>query len=170
MPAKLGNKTWIQRFKDGRDKTYTPDEFLTLFEEYMEYKSSDKAQWYKHEAIKAGPNTGDNIKVKLGSPWSIGGFAIFCGIVRQTILDLRGKEGYSTILWFICNTIEDHQLEGAQIGVYNPKIVACILGLREGMDITSKGDKIGTASDYSTQELREMKQFRQKQLDERDDR
>ena len=127
----------------GRPLKYTPEQIEQKFAEYVE--QNKQCTFYRNELIKSGERAGDIIRVEVPAPLTIVGFCVFLGIDKSTFYELLENEtkGFSNILRACKNYIEQNQLAGAAAGVFNPMIVARLLGLQENQrhEITTP-DKI----------------------------
>jgi len=133
MAAPKGNQFWKMRSKHGRDKIFSsPEIFLEAAYEYFEY--CDNNPILKYDAIRGGNNAGELIKIPIQRPYSILGLCSFVHITHQTFRVYEKDENYKdfiTVFTHIREIIEENQLSGATVGIYNANIVARKLGLGE---------------------------------------
>jgi len=125
----------------GRPRKYTPAQLLKLFEEYINdrlsrpivEKETDISRYDEHRGEKES-------RVVHPHPISIGDFCIYLGTYRAWWNQL--PEDYSIVKDHIATYIEQFQLKGASIGLFNANIVSRLLGLADKKDITSGGEPI----------------------------
>ena len=117
--------------KPGRPLKYTPEEMQQKFLEYIE--SNKTNIFYRNELIKSGERAGEIIAVPVQAPLTIVGFCVFLGINKVTFYELleNKDKGFSNILYACKDYIEQNQLAGAAAGVFNPMIVARLIGLAD---------------------------------------
>lgn len=117
--------------KQGRPLKYTPEEVERKFVEYVEHNKT--CTFYRNELIKSGDRAGDVIKVEVPAPLTIVGFCVYLGISKETFYEWLGNpdKGFSDILTMCKTFIEQNQVSGAAAGVFNPMIVARLLGLAD---------------------------------------
>ena len=115
----------------GRPLKYTPEQIEQKFAEYVE--QNKQCTFYRNELIKSGERAGEVIRVEVPAPLTIVGFCVFLGIDKVTFYEwLENKEkGLSNITRACKHYIEQDQLAGAAAGVYQPMIIARLLGLQE---------------------------------------
>ena len=125
----------------GRPRKYTPKQLLAKFEEYIEdrlhrpiiEKETEFARHDEHRSEKES-------KVSHPQLLSIGDFCIFLGTYRAWWNQL--PEDFSIVKHHIATYIEQYQVKGASIGVFNANIISRLLGLTDKKDITSNGETI----------------------------
>jgi hypothetical protein len=133
MPALKGNKYYMNRGKNGREKKISsPEKLLQKACEYFEY--CDKHPWKKNEAIKSGDKVGKIIKIPIQCPYTIEGLCVHTGISKRTFERYEACEDYCAVTTHVREIIEANQLEGAIVGVYNANIIARKLGLTEKIE------------------------------------
>ena len=115
----------------GRPLKYTPEQIEQKFAEYVE--QNKQCTFYRNELIKSGDKAGEVIRVEVPAPLTIVGFCVYLGITKQTFYELleNKDKGFSDILHACKHYIEQNQLAGAAAGVFNPMIIARLLGLQE---------------------------------------
>ena len=125
----------------GRPRKYTPSQLLSLFEQYINdrlsrpivEKETDISRYDEHRGEKES-------RVVHPHPISIGDFCIYLGTYRAWWNQL--PEDYSIVKDHIATYIEQFQLKGASIGLFNANIVSRLLGLADKKYITSGGEPI----------------------------
>lgn len=149
MAAPKGNEYYKIRTKDGRDKIFeTPEDLANACNEYFEWCIANplKEQVVFHSQ---GQVTKDDLHKMR--PFTLEGMCNFIDIGLNTFRDYEKREDFSHITTRIRQVIENQQFEGAAAGFLNPSIIARKLGLKESIDHTTKGDKIGLS-----RELRDL--------------
>jgi len=119
----------------------TPEDLWEEFCNYMEYCENNP--WTKYESTKQGI-----VPVPVGKPLTFTGFASFVGLTTQGLMnygEMEGREAYFEIYARIRDIIDNHQFEGAAVGVYNHSLIARRLGLVDKTDNTTKIE----VTDYS---------------------
>lgn len=138
----------------GNPRTFaTPADLYREFEKYVKWV--DDNPWQKIEANKS---TGKLIKIPTQRPYTLVGFAVFCGCHRDTIHSYGDKEQYpeySDIYKLITETFYAQKFEGAAVGAFNPHIIARDLGLKDKHE-HNVGGEIKTISSISQEELDKM--------------
>lgn len=163
MAAPKGNKFYMKREKDGREKIYTdPEALLTHAYKYFEW--CDKHPLKRKEALKGGNKAGKIISVETDRPYTIVGLCVYCGISVSTFKLYRNREDFITVITHIEEIIEQNQVEGACIGAYKENIIARLLGLvdKKGVDIPL-GMTINVSSPKTKDSLQELQEKLQEQ-------
>lgn len=142
MAAPKGNK--FAEGNPGTKKEFeTPEDLYLKFEAYK--KDVNDNPWIKYEVVKSGDFTGQLLPVPNQRPYTLRGFAVFCNMSFQGILNygnMPGYEDYFDVYSKIENECTNQKFDGATVGAFNANIIARDLGLTEKSDITSAGDKI----------------------------
>jgi len=160
---KPGNELYQLRLKDGKDKEYTPEDFIEKIQEYFNWSMANPL---KEQQIVKGtftsyrdvPYTDDNGDKKTKSekitkhyqkvyvdkmrPLTIGALCIYAGICNQTFYNYKKHSDYIDICTRASEIIDDQQFQGGAAGFLNPSIIAMKLGLVAKKDITTKGEKV----------------------------
>ncbi len=127
-----------------KPNSYTPESLCEKFNEYFEYMKTQT--WQKTDAIKSGDMAGETIYIPVNTPLSRKGFCIFANICEDTLRNYASNKESYTQYFDLCkralDIIDNNQIEGAIIGVYNPNIVARLNGLTDKQDITTDGKEI----------------------------
>ena len=146
MPAKKGNKYYLNRTADGRTKNFESP--ADLWAAFVEYKNNcDVTPWLKNDVIRSGEHAGQLLHIPTQRPYTRQGFADYIGMSWQGVANYGEKEShkeYFEVFTRITQAIDTQQLEGAMVGAFNANIVARVQGLSEktNTDITTQGDKI----------------------------
>jgi hypothetical protein len=129
MAAPKNNTYWKQRIKHGRPKLFSsPDQLWNAAVKYFEW--CDTNPWNKKDWV-AG-----NIEVirETPRPYSLYGLCLFLKVGVNYFKQLKrstagNDQAYSDIIERIEGVVKTQQLEGAIVGVFEPKIIARELGL-----------------------------------------
>ncbi len=127
----------------------SPDELWEAFCDYVEY--CEKNPWYKTEPTKQGL-----VQVPVGKPLTFMGFSAYCGLTHQGLLnygELKGREDFFEIFTRIREIIDNHQYEGAAVGVYNHTLIARRLGLVDKRQNDVTVNDVTNYDDVSNDEL-----------------
>ncbi len=124
----------------GAPKKYTADAFWNKFLEYVEDNKTDTMA--RVELLKAGELAGIQKQCDLKVPLSIKGFCIYAMITHQTFLNYNDSEQLDKDLFEVSTRIRDYieteQVNGANVGLYNPNIVARVNGLNETINLNNQ--------------------------------
>ena len=127
-------------------KKYTPEEWEKKLIDYFEFMKTQ--YWIKNESIKSGDLAGTCMQVETRTPLTRGNLCIFAGINKDTLANYvsnkKGYENHFAITKQALEIIDNDQIEGAMLGVYNTNLVARLQGLKEEVDHTTNGKEINT--------------------------
>lgn len=143
MGAPKGNTYYLDNKNFFKPKKYSVNQLKKKFIEYVEHNKTHTMS--KVESIKSGDKAGETFDVKLKVPLTIKGFTSFIGITHQTFLNYESEDSYKAyfeVIKLIREFIENEQLQGASLGLYNSNIIARLQGLKEQTDVTSGGNEI----------------------------
>jgi len=134
MAAPEGNKYYIERLKDGRDKIYTPESFMAIALDYFEWAENNP---FKEELVfhSQGIITKDFVTKKRA--FSISALCIHAGICTKTFNNYEKAEDFILVTTRIRDIIECQQFDGATTGFFNPNIIARKLGLTDKSEVTT---------------------------------
>lgn len=122
-------------------KKYEAEAWEKKLIEYFEFMKTQ--YWIKNESIKSGDLAGTTMQVETRTPLTRGNLCIFAGITKATLDNyLSNKEGYENhfaITKMALEIIDNDQIEGAMLGVYNTNLVARLQGLKEQTETEVKG-------------------------------
>ena len=141
MAAPKGNKYWEFRDKHGRDKKYTPDDLWSEFVQYMSWLEDNplyEARPFSFQGVITIAKV-----AKMRAP-TISGFCIYADITPNTLTAYKNDEDFISIITRIEESIKTIKFEGAAAELINPNLIAREMGLREGLDHTTKGESINT--------------------------
>lgn len=139
MGAPKKNKYWLFRDKHGRDKKYTPEELWNEFVSYMEWLEKEPFYEVKPMVVSGKLRMAKIPKMRAATQ---SGFCLFADITTNTLKNYRNDKDFFHIVTRIDETIRTQKFEGAAAELLNSNIIARDLGLRDGMDHTTLGEKI----------------------------
>jgi hypothetical protein len=146
-----------------KPNSYTPEELCNKFNEYFEFMKTQT--WHKTDAIKSGDMAGETIFIPIKTPLSRKSFCIFANISEDTLRNYASNKESYTQYFDLCTRaleiIDNNQIEGALVGIYNPNIVARLNGLTERVDNTTNGKDINNQpsinlTNLSTDDLKSL--------------
>lgn len=138
MAATEGNQWWRLRATHGRDLIFSSPELLwSACCEYFEV--TDERKWKKKDWVG---KDADEVMRETDTPYTKSGLYVFLDIDRKTWDLYAGREDFIPVVTRVEQIIWTQKFEGASVGAYNANIIARELGLRDGSDITSGGDKL----------------------------
>lgn len=142
----------------GRPRKYTPAQLLTKFEEYLDDRLNRPIIEMETETSRHDEHRSEK-ESRVAHPQllSIGDFCIFLGCSRNWWNELPDE--FLGVKRQISTYIEQYQLRGASLGIFNANIISRLLGLTEKKDITSNGETIQAIvqSEEQKQKLDTMK-------------
>jgi hypothetical protein len=125
-------------------KKYEAEDWEQKLIEYFEFMKTQ--YWIKNESIKSGDLAGTTMQVETRTPLTRGNLCIYAGITKATLDNyLSNKGGYENhfaITKMALEIIDNDQIEGAMLGVYNTNLVARLQGIKEEHDHTTNGKDI----------------------------
>jgi hypothetical protein len=156
--ANEGNQWWMRRSKHGRNLIFSSP--TILWEAAVEYfEFTDSRKWIKEDWVGKDAMRVDR---KTDTPYTISGLCVFLDCDQRTFLNygtLKQYEDFFPVVTRIREIIFTQKFEGAATGAYNPMIIARDLHLRDNVDTTSKGEKIGTTVDLSHLSFDQLKEL-----------
>jgi hypothetical protein len=142
-----------------KPNSYTPESLCEKFNEYFEYMKTQT--WQKTDAIKSGEMAGETIYIPINTPLSRKSFCIFANISEDTLRNYASnKESYTQYFDLTTRALEiidNNQIEGAIVGVYNPNIVARLNGLSEKTENDNKNTNQNTNINFDNLSAEEIK-------------
>lgn len=144
---RIGNQFWKLRSKHGRNRLFeTPELLWEAACEYFQHIQENPLYSVDFKGKDA-----ERVEIPHIEPFTIIGFCLYsdCNLnfLNQFEASLADKEDqlskdFSCIITRIKDTIYSQKFAGAACGFYNSNIIARDLGLRDGSDVTSKGQQI----------------------------
>ena len=121
--------------KRGKPRKYKPAELLDEFQNYIQDRMSNPIVEEEEEAGSVGEHTSNKTKKKSHPQLlSVADFCVFLGCSRNWWNELPDE--YLGVKSHISTYIDNFQLKGASIGVFNGNIVSRLLGLKEKTELT----------------------------------
>lgn len=140
-PGMVGNCYYLLATYTGKEKVFkTPSDMWDEFCSYTKHLADNP--WLRQEAIKSGDMAGTTMTIETVRPFTMTGFAVYCGITLQGLKNygtLESHKDFFGVHELIENTCKAQKFEGAAVGAFNANIIARDLGLRDNSDITSGG-------------------------------
>lgn len=135
MAAPEGNQFWKLRSKHGRDKLFETPELL--WEAACEYFEWVEANPLIEIDFKTVDKVLEEIRLPKMRPFTMHGLCLYldCGTAYFRQFKDTKKEGFSTVIEKIEETIYNQKFEGASAGFLNANIIARDLGLADKQDI-----------------------------------
>ena len=134
-PDLLGNQFWRRRSADrGRPRKFeTPEILMAAAIDYFEWVDANpliecKATQYQGKPIL--------LKTPKMRAMSLSGLCLHLGLARSAWRRYRTRPGFELAVELIESAIYCQKFEGAAAGLFNPRIIARELGLKERTDIT----------------------------------
>lgn len=141
MSAPVGNEFWKLRSQHGRDLIFSSPEILwEACKEYFE--ETAKRVWRKKDWVG---KDGIEVNRDTSAPFTLSGMYIFLDISRATWDTYRKNKDFIAVCKKVEEIIYTQKFEGAAVGAYNANIIARDLGLRDGTDVTTKGETVNKA-------------------------
>jgi hypothetical protein len=134
MGTKAGGTKYIE----------TPEKLLDLFKDYVKHEADNPM--YKIEYVG---KDGRIEKTPLVTPITFEGFECYL-FDKEIIRDLgdysSNKDGrydaYATIITHIQKHCFVYNFKGAAVKLFDPNLIARKLGIKDGQDVTTGGDKL----------------------------
>ena len=121
--------------KRGRPRKFKPAELLDEFQNYIQDRMSNPIVETEEETGVVGKNSSAKTKEKSHPQLlSIADFCVFLGCSRNWWNELPDE--YLGVKSHISTYIDNFQLKGASIGVFNANIVSRLLGLKDKTELT----------------------------------
>lgn len=171
---KIGNQFWRQRTKHGRDRLFNDpevlreaaDNYFQWIDEHPHYKPEQKkgntiipknADLTDEQFKQATENIVD---IPTMRPYTLTGLCLYLNVHERYLSEfedsLKGREDqlsldFSTVLYYIRQTIYQSQMEGGMLGTFNPMIVSRLLGLKDRTDVTTNDEAIQCNISFQSQ-------------------
>lgn len=136
----------------GRPRKFKPRELLDEFQNYIKERMSNPIVEKEEESGYSGNNRNAKTKEKEHPQLlSIGDFCVFLGCSRNWWNELPDE--FLGVKSHISTYIENFQLKGASIGVFNANIVSRLLGLKDKTELSGGGIILRVETDHETKEI-----------------
>ena len=121
--------------KRGRPRKFKPAELLDEFQNYIQDRMSNPIVEKEEEIGVVGKNPSAKTKEKSHPQLlSVADFCVYLGCSRNWWNELPDE--YLGVKSHISTYIDNFQLKGASIGVFNANIVSRLLGLKDKTELT----------------------------------
>ena len=121
--------------KRGRPRKFKPAELLDEFQNYIQDRMSNPIVEKEEEIGVVGKNSSAKTKEKSHPQLlSVADFCVYLGCSRNWWNELPDE--YLGVKSHISTYIDNFQLKGASIGVFNANIVSRLLGLKDKTELT----------------------------------
>lgn len=138
--------------KRGRPRKFKPADLLDEFQKYIQDRMSNPIVEKEEESGYAGQNSSAKTKEKEHPQLlSVADFCVFLGCSRNWWNELPDE--YLGVKAHISTYIDNFQLKGASIGVFNANIVSRLLGLKDKTEFSGGGIILRVETDQETKEL-----------------
>lgn len=138
--------------KRGRPRKFKPADLLDEFQNYIQDRMSNPIVEKEEESGYAGRNSSAKTKEKSHPQLlSVADFCVFLGCSRNWWNEL--PEEFLGVKSHISTYIDNFQLKGASIGVFNANIVSRLLGLKDKTEFSGGGITLNIVTDQETKDL-----------------
>ncbi len=138
--------------KRGRPRKFKPAELLEQFEKYLLDRMSNPIIEKEEESGYTGNNGSAKTKEKSHPQLlSVADFCVFLGCSRNWWNELPDE--FLGVKSHISTYIDNFQLKGASIGVFNANIVSRLLGLKDKTEFSGNGIILRVETDQETKEM-----------------
>lgn len=129
-----GNKYYLLRSKDGRDKIFeTPEDLWNACCEYFQYVEDNPLQEQRVFSTKRGL-----MKTNIGKKraMTLAGLRVRIGLSRSGYDVYKKREEYQWVTNAVADIIYAQKFEGAAAGMLNANIIARDLGLADKQELS----------------------------------
>ena len=149
MGAPKGNDYYRLRAKDGRDKMFqTPGELQEACNNYFQWCEEnpllEEVAFHSQGIVKT-------TSLKKVRAYTLQGLCNFLDISTKGFKLYEKRKDFVHVTTRVREIMYTQKFEGAAAGLLNPNIIARDLGIKEHIDHTTQGDKIGLS-----RELRDL--------------
>lgn len=138
--------------KRGRPRKFKPADLLDEFQNYIQDRMSNPIVEKEEESGYAGNNPSAKTKEKSHPQLlSVADFCVFLGCSRNWWNELPDE--FLGVKSHISTYIDNFQLKGASIGVFNANIVSRLLGLKDKTELSGGGIILRIDTDQETKDL-----------------
>ena len=133
--APKGNKFYLLRSKDGRDKIYeTPDDLWKACCEYFLFVEENPLKEQRAFSTKKGIR---KTKLNKQRAMTLAGLRVRLGMSESGYNEYRKREEYQWVTNAVHDIMYSQKFEGAAAGMLNPNIIARDLGLADKRELTA---------------------------------
>lgn len=138
--------------KRGKPRKFKPAELLDEFQNYIQDRMSNPIVEKEKESGNTGQNSSAKTKEKSHPQLlSVADFCVFLGCSRNWWNELPDE--YLGVKSHISTYIDNFQLKGASIGVFNANIVSRLLGLKDKTELSGGGIILRVETDQETKDM-----------------
>ncbi|CAA7195434.1 terminase small subunit [Chryseobacterium potabilaquae] len=124
-----GNKLSVGN-EGGRPlKFKRPKELEILCKRYFEW--ADQTPWIKNDVIRSGDHAGAPLHIPTQRPYTLVALCHHLGISKACWKDYEERTEFFDVTMWAREKIENQQIEGALVGVFNANLTARIQGIAE---------------------------------------
>jgi hypothetical protein len=135
MAAPKGNKYYLLRSKDGREKDYlTPEDLWKACCKYFLYVETHPLKEQKAFSTALGIKKTTLTKKRA---MTLAGLRVRIGLSESGYNEYRKRQEYSWVTKAVDDIMYTQKFEGAAAGLLNPNIIARDLGLKDHTDLSS---------------------------------
>lgn len=137
--------------KRGRPRKFKPADLLDEFQNYIQDRMSNPIVEKEEESGYAGRNSAAKTKEKSHPQLlSVADFCVFLGCSRNWWNELPDE--FLGVKSHISTYIDNFQLKGASIGVFNANIVSRLLGLKDKTELSGGSIILRVETDEETKD------------------
>lgn len=137
--------------KRGRPRKFKPADLLDEFQNYIQDRMSNPIVEKEEESGYAGKNSSAKTKEKSHPQLlSVSDFCVFLGCSRNWWNELPDE--FLGVKSHISTYIDNFQLKGASIGVFNSNIVSRLLGLKDKTELSGGSIILRVETDEETKD------------------
>ena len=137
--------------KRGRPRKFKPADLLDEFQNYIQDRMSNPIVEKEEESGYAGNNSSAKTKEKSHPQLlSVADFCVFLGCSRNWWNELPDE--FLGVKSHISTYIDNFQLKGASIGVFNANIVSRLLGLKDKTELSGGSIILRVETDEETKD------------------
>lgn len=153
---KMANKLLDYVNPMGRPPKYSSAEMLwQKFVDYTELMERTPIRMSMRSRSNGDKEVISNDSELRPHSWTLGGFCLYASITNWTTFKETKKyqtADFLRVIRAIEQSIVEHQISGASVGLYNPNLVARLNGLSESHEVTGKDGKDLIADNRSYEE------------------
>ena len=132
--APKGNKFYLLRSKDGRDKIYpTPGDLWKACCEYFEYVEDNPLKEQRAFSTKKGIR---KTKLNKRRAMTLAGLRVRLGLSESGYTEYKKRKEYQWVTNAAADIMYSQKFEGAAAGMLNPNIIARDLGLADKKELS----------------------------------
>jgi hypothetical protein len=123
-----GNKLSVGN--EGRGLTFPdPKELESLCDKYFIW--ADSNPWIKQDVVRGGESAGTPLLIPIQRPYTLIGLCQYIGITKSTFNEYAKLSEFSDLTMRVRDKIDNQQIEGSLVGLFNSNLTARIQGLAD---------------------------------------